>query len=178
MTKILIVDIVYDLDACPRNRTNNFKFKNCLSGATNRVKNSDKEKYIYKGYGITFESTGSWSFDNGIARNVIIFGLDNSSSPHSDNPKNNFFVLDQGPAYGINGSFGPLKKKKISINSTKANRKFCSSLHYNADNIYLFVNEKQYLNLKLTIKMLTFKLNVVSKVYLIYLVILSLEKYR
>ena len=22
------------------------KFKNCLSGATNRVKNSDKEKYI------------------------------------------------------------------------------------------------------------------------------------
>ena len=113
MTKILIVYIVYDLDACPRNRTNNCKFKNCLSGATNRVKNSDKEKYIYKGYGITFESIGSWSFDNGIARNVIIFGLDNSSSPHSDNPKNNFFVLDQDPAYGINGSFGPLKKRKL-----------------------------------------------------------------
>ena len=59
MTKILIVYIDYDLDACPRNRTNNFKFKNCLFGATNRVKNSDKEKYIFKAYGITFESTGS-----------------------------------------------------------------------------------------------------------------------
>ena len=113
MTKILIVYIDYDLDACPRNRTNNFKFKNCLFGATNKVKNSDKEKYIFKGYGITFESTGSWSFDNEIARNVIIFDLDSSSSPHSGNHKNNFFVLGQGPAYGINGSFGPLKKKKI-----------------------------------------------------------------
>ena len=29
--------------------TNNFKFKNCLFGATNIVKNSDKEKYVYSG---------------------------------------------------------------------------------------------------------------------------------
>ena len=26
-------------------------------------KNSDKEKYVYKVYGITFDSAGSWSFD-------------------------------------------------------------------------------------------------------------------
>ena len=57
----------------------NFKFKNCLFGATNIVKGSDEEKYVYSGCGITFESTGSWSFGNDFARNVIIFGVDNSS---------------------------------------------------------------------------------------------------
>ena len=43
------VYIVYDLDALPRNPTNNFKFKNCLFGATSDrvLKNSDKGKYVY-----------------------------------------------------------------------------------------------------------------------------------
>ena len=49
-TKIVNVYIVYDLDAWTRNPANNFKFKNCLSGATNIVKSSDKEKYVYSGY--------------------------------------------------------------------------------------------------------------------------------
>ena len=40
---------------------------------------------VYSGYGITFDSACSWSFDNDIARNVIIFGVDNSSSSHADN---------------------------------------------------------------------------------------------
>ena len=37
---------------------------------TNIVKNSNKEKYAYGGYGVTFDSVGSWSFDNHFARNV------------------------------------------------------------------------------------------------------------
>ena len=45
---------------------------------------------MYNGYGITFDSTGSCSFDNDSVRNVIIFGVDNSSSSHADNSKNNF----------------------------------------------------------------------------------------
>ena len=53
-----IVYIVYDLDAWPKNPTNNFKFKNCLFGATSVVKNRDKEKYMYSGYRITFDSAG------------------------------------------------------------------------------------------------------------------------
>ena len=90
LTKIVNVDIVYDVNPWPRNPPNNFKFKNCLSGATNIVKNSDKEKYVYSGYGITFDSEGSWSSYNDFPRNVIIVGVDNSSSSHSDNRKNNF----------------------------------------------------------------------------------------
>ena len=43
LTKIVNVYIVCDLDAWSRNTTNNFKFKNCLFGATTLVKNSDKK---------------------------------------------------------------------------------------------------------------------------------------
>ena len=38
LTKIVNVYILYELAAWPRNPTNNFKFKNCLFGATNIVK--------------------------------------------------------------------------------------------------------------------------------------------
>ena len=46
LTKILNVYIVYDLDAWQKNPTDNFKYKNCLFGEANIVKNSDKEKQV------------------------------------------------------------------------------------------------------------------------------------
>ena len=81
------------------------------------MKNSDKEKYVYNAYGITFDSTGSWSFDNDFARNIMIFGVVNSSSSHFDNRKINFdnVILGEGPTYGINGSFGHQKKSLVLI---------------------------------------------------------------
>ena len=39
-------------------------------------------------------------------KNVVIFGVDNSSSSHTDNQKNGFLILGDGPTFGINGSFG------------------------------------------------------------------------
>ena len=50
-----------------------------------------------------------------------------------------FLISGEGDTLGINGSFGD-PEKKCSINFSKANTKFCFSLHYNADNGYLFVN--------------------------------------
>ena len=47
LSEIVIAYIVYDLDAWPKNPTNNFEFKNCLFGAANIVKNSVKERYIF-----------------------------------------------------------------------------------------------------------------------------------
>ena len=138
---------MYDLDAWPRNSTSNFKFNNCFFGASNIVKNSDKENYVYSGYGITFDSTSSWYFDNDFARNGIIFGVDNSpSSSHSDNRNNNFLILGESPTYGINGSFESPGKK--IINFTIANTKFCLSLHCNTDNSYLFGNGKEIFKFK------------------------------
>ena len=51
-------------------------------------------------------------------------------------------MLDEGPTFGINGRFSSAEKK-VSINFIKANAKFCLSLHYNANNSYLFVNGKE-----------------------------------
>ena len=82
-----------------------------MFGATNIVKNSDQEKYVYSGYRITFDSAGSWNFGNDFTGNAVIFEIDNSSSSHSDSRKNNFLVLGEGPTYGINGSFGSPGKK-------------------------------------------------------------------
>ena len=146
LTKIVNVYIVHELNAWPKNPTNNFKFKNCLFGATNVIKNSDKEKYVYRGYRITFDNGGSWSFHNDFARNVVIFGVDNSSSAHFDNRKNNL-ILGEGPTFGINGSFGS-PEKKFEINFSKVNTKFCLSLHYNHVNSYLFVNGKKIFKFK------------------------------
>ena len=44
---------------------------------------------MYSGYEI-FDSAGSWSFVKNTARNVKTVGVDNSSSSHVDNRKNNF----------------------------------------------------------------------------------------
>ena len=78
---------------------------------------------MYSGYGITFDSGGSWSFDNDTARNVIIFGVNSSSSSHVGKRKIKSLIVSLGSTYEINGKFGSTEKK-INFNFTKSNRKF------------------------------------------------------
>ena len=55
------------------------------------TKNADIDKYKYSGYGIGFDRKGSFSFPGtGLGRNVIIFGVDMSSSTKFDNKKKIF----------------------------------------------------------------------------------------
>ena len=91
-TKILNAYIVHELNARPKN-PNNFKLKICLFCVTNRVKNGDKEKWVCSGYGIAFDGSGSWNFDNDLSRNVIIYYVENVLSSHNNNRKNNFLTL-------------------------------------------------------------------------------------
>ena len=51
---------------------------------------------MYSDYRIAFDGAGSSSFGNDFTRNFLIFGVDNSSSSHADNHKNNFLVLNEG----------------------------------------------------------------------------------
>ena len=51
---------------------------------------------------------------------------------HTDNLKNYFLVIGEGPTQDINDSTGSVKKKN-SNNFSKVNTKFCLSLHYNGD---------------------------------------------
>ena len=98
--------MVYDLNYWPKLPLRNFTLKECLFGATNIVKNSDREKYVYSGYRIEFDGKGSWSFSDDFARNVIIFGVDNSSSSHTVSIRNDFLILGGGDTFSINGTFG------------------------------------------------------------------------
>ena len=51
-----------------------------MFGAVKLVKIADIDKYKYYGYGIGFDRCGTFSVANGFGKNVIIFGVDRSSS--------------------------------------------------------------------------------------------------
>ena len=58
-----------------------------------------------------------------------------SSSPKTDNRKNDILILSKGPTQGLEHT-----QKIYSINFTENNKKLCLSLHYNVATSYLFVN--------------------------------------
>ena len=101
--------------------------------------NTDTDKYKYSGYGTGFDRRSSFSFPGGrVGQNVLIFGVDMSSSTHINNKKKDILVLGKGPTQGLEH---PLTAEKIySINLTVTNKKICLTLHYNGANSYLFVN--------------------------------------
>ena len=110
---------------------------------------------MYIWCGVTFDTAGSWSFDNDTVRNVAIFDVNNNSSYHADKRKNNFLILGAGPTFWINGSFGS-PEEKFNFNFTKAKTKCCLCLHYDADNSYLFVNGKVIFKFKASNKNVNF----------------------
>ena len=85
--KIVNIYVVYELGASSSN-INDPTLKTCLFGAVTLTKNTDIDKYGYSGYGIGFDRRSSFSFPSGgFDQNIIIFGVDMSSSPHIDNKK-------------------------------------------------------------------------------------------
>ena len=63
-----------------------------MFGAVELTKIADIDKYKYFGYGIGFDRRGSFSVPSGgFGQNVIIFGVDMSSSIHVDNKKKRYF---------------------------------------------------------------------------------------
>ena len=111
VTKTTNAYVIYNSDTWTNNQLRNFTLRNCLFGAARIVKSSNNEKCVYSGYGIAFDGKGTWSIGNDYARNVVTFGVDNSSSSHADNRKNKFLLLGEGDTFGINGSFGAPEKK-------------------------------------------------------------------
>lgn len=54
-----------------------------MLGAPNIVKNRDKSKYVYRGYGIAIDGLSLQNFGNEFAGNAIIIYIGNSLSSHS-----------------------------------------------------------------------------------------------
>ena len=89
--KIVNIYIVYEINKKDNTVISNPTLENCLFGAVTLTKNADIDKYGYSGYGIGFDRRGSFSFPGGgYGQNVLIFGVDMSSSPHIDNKKKTY----------------------------------------------------------------------------------------
>ena len=121
--KVVNIYTVYELgDSSSHN--NDPTLKNCLFGAVTLTKNADIDKYGYSGYGIGFDRRSSFSFPGGgFGQNVIIFGVDMSSSAHIDNKKKDILILGKGPRQGLEHTL--TKEKMNSINFTVTKKKFC-----------------------------------------------------
>ena len=88
--KIVNIYIVYELGASS-SHVNDPTLKNFLFGAVTLTKNADIDKYGYSGHGIGFDRRGSFSFPcGGYGQNVIIFGVDMSSSINIDNKRKTY----------------------------------------------------------------------------------------
>ena len=98
------MSVVYELDTWSRYLHYNadFTLDDCLFGAVKLTKNVNPNKYEYsshsKGFNVRLQFSllhGEWSL------NVIIFGVDNSSSVHADHRKKYILVLGEGTTDGL-----------------------------------------------------------------------------
>ena len=102
--------------------------------------NADPDKYEYSGYKIGFDSCSQYfGADRNNEKNVIIFGVDNSSSVHIDNRNKNNLVLGEESTKVLEGAIITAEAKYL-INFTESEKKILLSLHYNGSNSFLFVN--------------------------------------
>ena len=152
---VINIYVVYKLDPISSTRNTDYTVQNALFIAMKITKNADYSKNNYTGYGLCFDEGGEFShtvrqrnFDRTTdARNVIIFGVDMSSSIHATNRANNIYVLGKKFIQGINDTT-IYAEKLFHNNFTKLGEKFVLSLHYNDDNSYLFANGRQELKFK------------------------------
>ena len=130
---------VHKLDPISSSRDDTFTVQNALFGVMQVIKNADTRKYKYKGYGICFDEGGIFSKGNiNNGKNVLMFGVDESSLTHSNNKANNIYLMGDLFVQGINDT--TLYVEKIySQNFTQPNKKFVLSLHYNNYDDSLFI---------------------------------------
>ena len=151
---VVNIYIVYKLDPLASTRDKSFAIQNALFGAMQITKNdTDNSKNNYKGYGICFDERSE--FGNTITegghthttdpKNVLIFGADMSSSVHATNRANHIYLMGTGLTQGINDT--TIYAEKILVRKDFG-KKFVLSLHYNGDNSYLFLNDRQELKFK------------------------------
>ena len=92
--KIINIYIVYETNKKGSRGSSDPTLESCLFGAVTLNKNVDIDKYGYSGYGTGFDRRSNFSFPGGgFGQNVLIFGVDMSSSSHIYNLKKDILVL-------------------------------------------------------------------------------------
>ena len=87
--KIVSIYIVYEIND-HRNLSSYLTLENCLFCAVKLTKHVNVDLNKYSGYGHGFNRKGFYSIGNETGRSTIIFGVDMSSSQHTDNKKKTF----------------------------------------------------------------------------------------
>ena len=96
--KLVNVYISYTLGPQLRNLNEDFTLGNCLFGSAKLTKNADIDKYKYTCYGREFDCRSEFLFtDRSYRKNVIIFGVDMSSSVHVDDKRKYILINGEGP---------------------------------------------------------------------------------
>ena len=120
--KVVNICIVYEISKSI-NISDYPTLENCLFGAVSLTKNADFNRYKYFGYRIGFDGHGSSSFlGSGLGRNIIIFGVDMSSSTKIDNKKKDTLILGKGPAQRLEHTLSA--EKMYLINFIVTGKKF------------------------------------------------------
>ena len=102
--KIVNIYIVYEISSTFASQSS-FTFQHSFFGAVKITKHADISKYRYSGYGIGFDSKGSFLHaDETYSVNVIVFGVDLSSSTYANNGANNILVLGKDFFQVMNGT--------------------------------------------------------------------------
>ena len=142
---IVNIYVVYMLDPITSTRNTDFTIQNALVDAVNVTKNADISKNKYEGYSLCFDEGGTFSKGNvNNGRNVLIFGVRESSLTHTINKNKNIYVMGDLFVQGINDT--TLYAEKVySQNFTQPHKKFVLSLYYSGNKSYLIVNGKQEL---------------------------------
>ena len=124
--KIVNIYIAYEIDKTYTKI--NPTLVNCLFGAVNMTKNADIDKNKYSGYGIGFVRTGIYLLPGGsFGRNVVILGVDMSSSAHVDNKEKDILILGKGPTQVL-GEHSLNAEKMYSVNFTDHREKMLFEL--------------------------------------------------
>ena len=146
---VINIYVVYKLDPISSTRNTDYTIQNALFAPMKITKNTNCSKNNYTGYGLCFDEGGEFShtvkqgnFNHTTsAKNVIIFGVDTSSSIHATNTANNIYVMGKDFIQGINNTT-ICAEKKFHNHFTEFGLKFVLSFIMVTIVIYLLMVDK------------------------------------
>ena len=120
---IVNIYMVYLIDPISNSRNTDYTVQNALLGGV-KITNDATDTRKYEGYGICFDEGGMSSMGNiNDGRNVLIFGVHESSLVHQNDKENSIFIMGDGFVQGINDTT-LYAEKLYNQNSTAVNKKF------------------------------------------------------
>ena len=132
------VFMVFELHTWSRDLDTKFTPGDCLIGTVKLTDNAESDEYGHSFFGIGFDAysqvlspSGEWG------KIVVISGVGNSLSLHTDYRKEDILVLDEGPVNGLDDT-SVTTETRYFINITKSRDKF--SLHFNSVDSFLYGN--------------------------------------